>query len=126
MSTDNEKFNTIMPETTDKVLCVQVDKVFSEEGYKENFLPRVKMMIEKYGEIRVLLNYVEFKGWEHNAAKEDMVSSAALGSKLKKLALVNPPESEIFHRSMKSDILSGETKVFATEKLNEALEWIKS
>lgn len=126
MSTDNEKFNTIMPDTTDQVLCVQVDKVFSEEGYKENFLPRINTMIEKYGEIRVLLNYVDFKGWEHDAAKEDMVSSAALGNKLKKFALVNPPESEIFQRSMKSELMSGETKFFAKDQLEEAIEWVKS
>ena len=91
----NEKFNTIMPETTDKVLCIQVDKVISEEGYQQNFLPRIEKMIETYGEIRLLVHYLSFKGWEHDAAKEDMATFALLGKKLKKFALVNPPESEI-------------------------------
>ncbi len=126
MSEINEKFNTIMPETTDRVLCVQVDRIISEIGYKENFLPRLGKMIEQYGEIRLLVNYLKFEGWENDAAKEDMFSSVFLGRKVNKLAFVNTPESEIFRRTMIEENISGETKFFSEEQLQNALEWVKS
>ena len=126
MSEVNEKFNTIMPETTDRVLCVQIDRLISEVGYKENFLPRLEKMIEKYGEIRLLVNYLNFEGWENDAAREDMFSSVSLGRKVKKMALVNTPESEIFRRTMIEENISGETKLFSEEQLQDAIEWVKS
>ncbi len=55
-----------------------------------------------------------------------MVSSAQLGNKVKKFALVNPPESEIFQRSMKKELMTGETKFFSDDQLHDALDWIKS
>jgi len=126
MSEVNEKFNTIMPETTDRVLCVQIDRLISEEGYKENFLPRLEKMIEKYGEIRLLVNYLNFEGWENDAAREDMFSSVAFGRKVKKMAFVNTPESEIFRRTMIEENISGETKLFSEEQLQDAIDWVKS
>lgn len=126
MSEVNEKFNTIMPETTDRVLCVQIDRLISEVGYKQNFLPRLEKMVNKFGEICLLVYYKNFKGWEHDAAKEDMVSYAQFGKKIKKYALVNPPESEIFRRKMIDENISGETRIFSEEQLQEAIEWVKS
>ena len=115
-----------MPETTEEALCVKVDKVISEEGYRENFLPRLKTMVEKFDEVRILLYYADFKGWEHDAAKEDMVTSALFGNKLTKFALVNPPESEIFQKFMKKDLFAGEMKMFNEDKLQDAIDWVKS
>ncbi len=126
MSEVNEKFNTIMPETTDRVLCIQVDRLISCEGYRENFIPRLEKMIEKYGEIRLLVNYLKFEGWENDAAKEDMFLSVSMGKKIKKLAFVNTPESEIFRRIMIEENISGETKLFSKDQLQEAIDWVKS
>ena len=45
---------------------------------------------------------------------------------LKKLALVNPPESEIFRRLVKKDAFVGEMKLFNEADLQNAIEWVKS
>lgn len=120
----NSKFNQILPETTDRVLCYRVNKVISLEGYQDIALPLLHTMIEKHGEIRILVDYERFLGWEEEAAKVDMMATAALGNKLAKLALINPPESEIFHRKIKGSILSGEMKIFSD--FDKALEWVSS
>ncbi len=126
MTEANEKYNIVMPETTDRVLCMKIDRVISEDGYKDNFLPRIEAMAEKYNEIRILIYYKDFKGWEFDAAKADMFAAAMLGKKLKKAALINPPESELFQRSMKQALFSGEMKLFTEDKLDDALEWVKA
>lgn len=124
MTDNSEKYNVIMPQTTDKVLCIQIEKVISSEGYAENFLPRIKEMYQKHGEIRILLYYKNFLGWEPDAAKQDMFASADFGSKIPKIAFVNPPESEIFHRMMKKEFFAGEMKFFNENELDDALEWV--
>lgn len=124
MPEHNDKFNSIMPQTTDKVLCIEVDRVISAEGYAENFLPRAKEMIARHGELRVLVNYKNFKGWEAEAAKMDMMAAANMGKHLKKAALVNPPKSEIFQRKMKDAIMSGEFKFFNEDEFDRALTWV--
>jgi hypothetical protein len=71
----NDKFNTIMPETTDRTLCMMVDRPISADGYKENFLPRVKNMLERYGEIRCLIYFKNYQGWEEAAAAMNFSAS---------------------------------------------------
>jgi hypothetical protein len=121
-----EKYNTIMPESTDRVLCVRVHKVISSEGYEKNFLPHIKTMLEKHNEIRLVIHYENFQGWEYDAAKEDMVAFVELGSKIIKCALVNPPESEVFRRALKKDGYKGEIKLFKNSDLEQAIEWAKA
>lgn len=122
----SEKFNTIMPETTDQALCIMVDRVISEEGYEQNFMNRLQAMIEKHGEIRVLVYYKKFSGWEQGAAAHDMFAATSIGKKFKKIAYVNPPQSEIFKSKIKMPLFSGEAKIFEESELEQAIEWVKS
>ncbi len=122
----SDKFNEIMPETTDRVICIKVDRPISVEGYEHNFLPLVHKMIEQHGELRILVYYDNFKGWEYEAAKNDMVTFATFGNVIKKIALVAPPESEVFRRSLKMENNKGEFKFYNKDELNKALEWVGS
>lgn len=122
----NEKFNEVMPETTDRVICIKVDRPISVEGYEQNFLPLVHKMIEQHGELRILVYYDDFKGWEYEAAKNDMVTFATFGNVIKKIALVAPPESEVFRRSIKMENNKGEFQFYNKSEFNQALEWVSS
>lgn len=121
----SEKFNTIMPETTDRVLCVMVDKPVSAEGYKENFLPRIEKMIATYGEIRCLVYFKHYQGWEEEAAALDFTMTAKLGNKLKRFALVNPPQKILALHSLRKPLITGETRSFNETELAEALLWVQ-
>lgn len=128
MITDATKFNVIMPETTDRVLCVQIDKVISSEGYAENFLPRIHKMLENHGKIRLLVYYKYFKGWEESAAVQDMEFSVSLARKIEKMAMVNAPEREEIQKRMKMKMISsqGEMKFFNEEDIDKAMTWVKA
>ncbi len=121
----NNKFNTIMPETTDRELCIMVDRPMSAEGYRDNFMPRIQTMLEKHGELRILAYFKKYQGWEEEAAAMDFSSTQIIAPNLRKCARVNPPESMLVMNAIKKPITLGETRVFTEEELPQALAWIK-
>lgn len=121
----NPKYNTIMPESDDRTVCIMVDRPISQEGYLHNFLPKVDIIVKTHGELRILIYYKEFQGWEETAALLDMFSNVKYGSHVAKLAFVNPPETEIFNRSLKKSLHKGETRFFPETALEDAVKWVK-
>jgi hypothetical protein len=127
-NTDNnhiQKYNIVMPETDDRVLCMRVEKPISAEGYSENFAPRVRAMIKKHGGIRLLVHYKTYKGWEAEAALMEMGGVAEFGSKVIKFALVNPPKREILRYNVHKPLINGEARVFEDSELDDAISWVK-
>lgn len=123
---DTGKFNTIMPETDDKTLCVLIEKPISAEGYDHNFLPRFKDIINRNGEARLLVYYKDFKGWEKGAVASDMEMTSLYGKKIKRFALVNPPSSEVFQKKIKAPLFdTGALRLFTESELDKALDWVK-
>jgi hypothetical protein len=121
---NTDKYNIIMPETTDRVLCIRVEKPISGAGYAGNFAPRIHTMLKLYGGIRLLVYYKEYHGWEAEAALMDMGGLAEFGNKVVKFAMVNPPKRELVRLNVKKSLLSGENKVFDEKDLAEALRWV--
>jgi hypothetical protein len=121
----NEKFNTIMPETTDRELCVMVDKPVSAEGYRENFLPRAEKMIAQFGELRFLVYFKKYQGWEEEAAMMDFAATHTIGNKIRRFAIVNPPQKYLALHTLRSPMLSGETRIFSETELQDAITWVK-
>ncbi len=126
MTLPEDKFNTIMPESDERTLCIRVEKPISKEGYTLNFLPRLNKMIDRTGEIRILVYFQSYHGWEPEAALEDMDATLQFGDKLAKLALVNPPEREVLQRLIKKPLLRGDVRFFDEDELDDALGWVKA
>ncbi|MBU0800643.1 MAG: STAS/SEC14 domain-containing protein [Alphaproteobacteria bacterium] len=120
-----EKYNTIMPESDDRALCMEVDKPISRDGYLGNFVPRVEAMLKARGEIRLLVHFKEYHGWEAEAATMSMGGLMEYGSKFRKFALVNPPKKEILRSKVNDPLMSGETRYFETDELQDAIAWVK-
>lgn len=121
----NEKLNRLMPESEGPVLCYEITKPISLEGY-ELFLKLVRDILERYGEVRVLMYYSDYQGWEKGAAEMDFASHIEFGPKLVKLAIVNAPEKEIMARIIRKPLTGAELRFFSEEGLQEALAWIKA
>lgn len=120
------KFNTVMPESDDSCLCIQIEQQISSEGYKENFIKRIEKMMAVYGEIRLLIYYKNFSGWDKEAAMLDFSFGARYESKLCKMAMVNPPDSEIARGLSRQDGLKDKIRLFEEHELEEALIWVKA
>lgn len=123
-ATSPDKYNIVMPETTDRVLCLRIEKTISPEGYTENFLPRLQAMIDKHGGIRLLVHFKEHKGWEAEAALMDMAGTLEFGPKVIRFAMVNPPKKDMLRHNVNKSMVAGETRIFATEELADALQWV--
>ena len=121
----SDHYNEIMPESDDRVLCVKITKPITEDGYKNNFLPRIDAMIEKNGHVRFLVWYHAYKGWEENAARKNMLDTLIYAGKIKKIALVNPPESRVIAAKIKTPMIGGELEIFSESELNDALDWVR-
>lgn len=126
MSEAAAKYNTVMPETDDRTVCMEVDKPISLEGYKDNFLPHVENIMEKHGELRILVYFKEYKGWEEEAAKFDIEQTLHYGKHITKLAYVNPPEKIIFANKVRKPLIKGEIKFFEEKELSKAIDWVKA
>ena len=121
-----DKFNTIMPESDDRTLCVMIDEPISGEGYAKNFLPRFYDIVERHGEIRLLIYYKAFHGREKEAAGFDMETTSTYGKKIRRLALVNPPESEALQKKIQEPRFDDHAlRLFEEKDLDQALRWVK-
>jgi hypothetical protein len=121
-----EKYNTVLPESDDRALCMEVDKPISRDGYLGNFVPRIEAMLKAHGEIRLLVHFKEYQGWEAEAAMMSMGGLMEYGSKFRKLALVNPPRKEIVRSKVNTPLMSGETRYFDSHELHDAIAWVKA
>lgn len=120
------KYNHIMPESEGNVLCLEIADKVSLEAYANVLEPAFKRIITEYGDIRGLLFYKgSFPAWDVDAASQDLHTLSQVGQKIKKLALVNPPEQALIKWQTLKPLLGGELKFFTSENLEEALKWVK-
>jgi hypothetical protein len=116
----------LMPETTDRALCIVVDREITREGY-EFIEPYITRMLEKYGETRFLVRFGDFTTWDEDSAKIDLDFAVRFGSKLKKFAVVNPTEGIIRQYKYKEGLHSqADIKYFEDSELQEAIRWVNS
>ena len=119
------KFNNIIPEwSSDKAICILLDKPITRFGYESNFLPKVQDMLEKNNAIRLGLYMEDYQGFEKDAAALDMATWSTYGPHTEKLALINPPESFIFKVKMKAPLIKGEIRYYNRHEKDEALAWL--
>lgn len=123
---NTHKYNIVMPETDDRVLCLRIEKPISPEGYSENFAPRIRAMIKQHGGIRLLIHFKAYQGWEAEAALMDMAGTAEFGQKVIKFAMVNPPKKEMLRHNVNKPLITGETRTFTDDELAQALTWVRS
>ena len=120
-----EKFNRYVEEwSTEKAPFFVVDKPISREGIEMNMTPRLKEIIEKFGEIRLAVLFEDYKGYEKEAVGADLDVVAEYGKYVRKLALIAPTESLIFQYKIKSPLIKGEVKYFNADEREDAIKWV--
>ena len=115
-----------MPESEGPALCYEISKPISAEGYEQNLLKPARELIKQYGEVRILNYFTSYQGWEEVAAEMDIMAHIELGRYVKKMAFVNAPEKEVMARLIKRPLTNAELRFFPTERLSDAVIWIKS
>lgn len=120
-----ERHHGIMPETNESCLCICITEPITEAWFLNNMsiLERIR---SQRGEIRFLVYYKTYQGWEEDASRADAGAFIETGKHFRKFAYVNPPHKTLLRHKMRMPMFSGEFRAFNESDLDEALRWVKS
>lgn len=112
-----------LPETNDRVLCCQVLAKMTSKAY-EHAGEVFRETLKKNGEIRIVVNYINFDGWDDDATKLDMGFNLEFGPHFTKMALVNPPPVMISQIKMKASTFPRlNVRYYEADEYEQAVRW---
>ncbi len=116
---------TILPQSTDTVLCIQLTGMVSADEYETKFGAAVEAMATNHKHFNLLVFYDErFEGWSLEAADLSFKNFSQFSPQARKLAYVNAPEARILMMKMMKPMTDAQVRYFDINALNEALGWI--
>lgn len=117
---------SVLPDTTDRAICFLVDGILTTDQYgiAEDLFDE---MLARQGEIRLLILYKTFAGWEETATKSDMDFTLRYSDHITRIALVNPPpimmmQLKLRHTGKQQRL----NRFYDTADYAEALTWINA
>ena len=127
-ASDRGDFSVVlMPESEHNTLCLALQGTVKYEDYAAIFRGQIEETLRENDNFNILIYYSPaFQGWERDAADMSLQTIIDYGSKIHKLAHVNPPEKRVLMQKLAPTLFSGESKNFTGEELDSALNWIKS
>ncbi|NCC21493.1 MAG: STAS/SEC14 domain-containing protein [Alphaproteobacteria bacterium] len=119
-------FISVLPESAGAILCLKVEGPVTIEDYNRVVLTEIKKTTERFGEFRLLVHYKDFRGWMPEAVAEDMEAIARYARFLRKFAMIDPPESELFSQKLKHHHFDRPVRSFPANEFDAALDWLRS
>lgn len=117
--------NGYRPKDEFGIICVKITRLINQNRF-EKFLRRVKKNYEKFNEIRILVYYEHFEGWDSEAFWSDLFNLNLYGPHIKRLAFIDAPREE-YERHLKCESLSMDAiRAFTRAEMEEALYWVQS
>lgn len=117
---------TILPETTGYTLAIKASGRLSAENYDTVFLPIMEKLINRYGQIRLVMQFDEkFEGWEPGAMWDDAKFGLKHRKDFKRIAIVGAPKWAEWSSKVAAQLIDGELKTYPTDDLLEAIVWVK-
>jgi hypothetical protein len=117
----------VMPESTGNVFGIKVSGKITAQEYEEVIIPRVDAIVQEYGKARFMWYLDEsFQGAEAGAIWDDTKFGFKHRRDFEKLALVGGAKWMEWLTKLFGKLLSGETRTFSQEQLQEAWDWLKS
>lgn len=121
-----QKSITILPETSDALLCLNLTGVITAEDFSAYFEKPLNDILEKHGHYSLLVNYdPNFVRWEERAADLSFKCISSISPKARRCAYINPPDSRIMMMKLLHPMMSAEVKFFNTGQYDEALSWVR-
>lgn len=117
----------IHPATKGNLLCFELDGLVTQKDHKRFLVDPLRKIIKRYGEYRVLMIYKPtMKGWEPDAAEQNLAIVLECIPYCKKAAYVNPPKKKIYQMKMTEPLITFDIRYFDTRDLDKALRWVKA
>ena len=115
----------VSPRSHDATLGVRASGILTDADYRLTLFPQLEKTIAEHARARLLVEISDtFSGWDMAAAWDDAAFGLAHRADFSKIALVGGPQWVVWSARLFAPLISGELKVFPTERIQEAWAWI--
>lgn len=117
----------VLPESQGNTIGIKCSGKITAAEYERVIIPRIEAIIQEHGKAR-LMYLVEdsFQGAEAGAWWDDTKLGLKHRRDFEKLALVGGPKWMDWLTKFAAKFISGETRSFSREQLQEAWDWLKA
>lgn len=113
-----------IPVQEDNIVAFRLSGKLSHADYQA-FLPRLEELIEAHGRISVLLELIDFHGWDLDAAKDDFRFGMQHQDDFERIAIVGQGVLQHWMALMAKPFISAEVQFFKQDQLSEAWDWLR-
>lgn len=106
-----------------KILGVRISGKLTHGDY-QHFIPSVETQIQKHGKLRVLVEMVDFHGWEAAALWDDIKFDIRHFSNIERLAMVGDRAWERGMSTFCKPFTTAQVRFFDRSALKEARAWL--
>ena len=116
---------TELESRSDKSLGFQLSGKLHDEDYK-TFVPRVDKAIASDGKIRLLVQILDFEGWDAHAMWDDIKFATTHCTKIERIAIVGENKWEKWMSSICKPFTMAKIQYFEANEIDTAWEWLES
>lgn len=98
----------------------------TDNDYKNFLIPEVKQALDQPGEIRLLFMLDGFRGWDIQAAWDDLIFGMEINRRVERIALVGDQEWEKWVARLVKAFTHGEVRYFDLKEHQQAWVWVQA
>lgn len=114
----------VREETGGKTLAIKLSGKLTKEDY-QTFVPEIERLIKAHGKLRLLVELVDFHGWELAALWEDIKFDMKHFGDIEKLALVGESKWEKGMATFCKPFTAAKIRYFDLAEKAKALAWLE-
>lgn len=109
------------------VICIKMSGIIDHTSFAQHLLPRMKKSYELHSEVRLMVSYEGYKGWNSDSFADDTLQMSPYRHHIKKLALINAPHEVLgFPIKQLEKNAPNAIRYFNSDQIEEALLWANS
>jgi len=114
----------IKREAGDNIIEARITGKLTAEDY-ENFVPEIESAIKDHGKVRILLELIDFHGWNAGALWEDTKFAVKHFNDIERLAIVGDRQWEKGMAAFCKPFTTAKVRYFDVTDLDKARQWIR-
>ena len=115
---------TILSATNDDLLAIGVSEKFTAIDF-ETYSALIKERVEKYGQVRLYFEMVEFDGWKAGSFIENGIFDIKHGRQFGRVAMIGEKKWQEWAARLASPVKREGIKYFDTSERELAMKWVK-
>jgi hypothetical protein len=113
-----------LKESTGNIIGFEISEKLHDDDYK-TFVPQIEQIINKEGKARILVHFIDFRGWDLHAAWDDFVFGVKHFRDIERIAMIGEKGWEEWMAKFCKPFTKAEVRYFVASELQNALEWLK-